>query len=73
MDEKFIMRTMAVNIITTDVPLNRDTFMRDAAHQIALELIANGCLSHSTGYDYYNNKKYESISIVVGQKEKKLP
>lgn len=70
---KMNISQVACHRFTVDVDINKDTFVQDAANQIAKLLIANGCLVHRSKYDICRQMWCEEISLYVGKKERKLP
>ena len=44
-----------------------------AAHKIAEQILANGCLMHQSKYDINKQYTHESFSVLVAQRERKLP
>ncbi len=72
-DIRLTFPQMAVERLTVDIEINKDTFVQDAANQIALALIANGCLIHHSEYDIAKQIYKEVIHIHVGKKDMVLP
>jgi hypothetical protein len=60
-----------INIQLT--PDEMDRWREIAARRLAEEILANGCLIHSSNYDIKGNYTMETFHVVVGQRKRTLP
>ena len=57
-----------------DIEHGKKDFLRHAASALAKKILENGdVIQHQSQYDLNNNRFVTSFSVIVGQKERKLP